>query len=77
MQSTAQLPVTGLDGIRYVSSQQRHAGEDHAILAARHALYTTAKDSHAERWSGNTRNWQPIGAITLNPERESVIPAHV
>ena len=45
MQSTAQLPVTGLDGIRYVSSQQRHAGEDHAILAARHALYTTAKDS--------------------------------
>ena len=60
-------------GIRYVSPQQRHAGEDHAILAARHALYTTAKERHPARWSGNTRNWQPIGAVTLNPERDSII----
>ena len=63
-------------GIRYVSPQQRHAGEDHAILAARHALYTTAKESHPARWSGNTRNWQPIGAVTLNPERDSIILEH-
>ena len=63
-------------GIRYVSPQQRHAGEDHAILAARHALYTAAKESHPARWSGNTRNWQPIGAVTLNPERDSVILEH-
>ncbi len=63
-------------GIRYVSPQQRHAGEDHAILAARHALYTTAKERHPARWSGNTRNWQPIGAVTLNPERDSVISGH-
>lgn len=63
-------------GIRYVSPQQRHAGEDHAILAARHALYTTAKESHPARWSGNTRNWRPIGAVTLNPERDSVISEH-
>ena len=26
-------------GIRYVSPAQRHAGDDHAILAARHAVY--------------------------------------
>jgi len=26
-------------GIRYVSPAQRHAGEDHAILATRHELY--------------------------------------
>ena len=63
-------------GIRYVSPQQRQAGEDHAILAARHALYTTAKENHPARWSGNTRNWQPIGAVTLNPERDSVISEH-
>jgi transposase InsO family protein len=63
-------------GIRYVSPQQRHSGEDHAILAARHALYTTAKERHPARWSGNTRNWQPIGAVTLNPERDSVILEH-
>ena len=64
-------------GIRYVSPQQRHAGEDHAILAARHALYTNAKELNPARWSGSTRNWQPIGAVTLNPERDCVIAQHV
>jgi len=60
-------------GIRYVSPQQRHAGHDKAILAARHALYTQAKEAHPARWSGNTRNWSHIGAVTLNPEREAVV----
>jgi transposase InsO family protein len=60
-------------GIRYVSPAQRHAGEDHAILAARHALYTKARERHPARWSGATRNWSPIGAVTLNPERDSII----
>jgi putative transposase len=64
-------------GIRYVSPQQRHTGEDQAILAARHALYTQAKECNPARWSGNTRNWQPIGAVTLNPERDSVISEHI
>jgi putative transposase len=31
-------------GIRYVSPAQRHAGSDHAILAARHALYSRARE---------------------------------
>lgn len=57
-------------GIRYVSPQQRHAGEDHAILGARHA---TAKELNPARWSGPTRNWQPMGPVTLNPERDSII----
>jgi transposase InsO family protein len=60
-------------GIRYVSPAQRHAGDDHAILAARHALYTKARERNPARWSGNTRNWSPIGAVTLNPERDSII----
>jgi hypothetical protein len=60
-------------GIRYVSPAQRHAGEDQAILAARHALYTEARERNPARWSGNTRNWSPIGAVTLNPERDSVV----
>ena len=64
-------------GIRYVSPQQRHIGEDHAILGARHALYAAAKERHPGRWSGKTRNWQPIGSVTLNPERDSVIAEHV
>jgi putative transposase len=63
-------------GIRYVSPQQRHGGEDSAILGACHALYTAAKQSHTGRWSGNTRNWQPIGAVTLNPKHDSIILEH-
>jgi transposase InsO family protein len=59
--------------IRYVSPAQRHAGEDQAILAARHALYTEARERNPARWSRTTRNWSPIGAVTLNPERDSVI----
>lgn len=60
-------------GIRYVSPEQRHAGDDHAILAARHEVYIQARERNPARWSGDTRNWTPIGAVTLNPERDSVV----
>jgi transposase InsO family protein len=33
-------------GIRYVSPAQRHAGEDHGILAARHGVYLRARATH-------------------------------
>lgn len=56
--------------IRFVTPAQRHRGEDHEVLAKRHALYQQARGQHPHRWSGATRNWQPIGAVTLNPERE-------
>jgi len=62
-------------GIRYVSPAQRHAGDDHAILAARHALYTRARECNPARWSGQTRNWSPVGPVTLNPERDTAISA--
>ncbi len=62
-------------GIRYVSPAQRHAGEDYAILAARHALYANARELNPARWSGKTRNWSPIGPVTLNPERDCIVKA--
>ena len=62
-------------GIRYVSPAQRHTGEENAILAARDALYQQSRELNPARWSGNTRNWSPIGAVTLNPERDSIIKA--
>ena len=64
-------------GIRYVSPAQRHAGDDRAILAARHALYLQARERNPARWSGGTRNWAHIAAVTLNPERDTVIKAHL
>jgi transposase InsO family protein len=62
-------------GIRYVTPAQRHAGGHRPILAARHALYQRAREANPRRWSGRTRNWAPIGAVTLNPERDSVVVA--
>jgi putative transposase len=62
-------------GIRYVTPAQRHAGADSPILAARHALYQQAREANPHRWSGRTRDWTPIGPVTLNPERDSVVAA--
>jgi transposase InsO family protein len=60
-------------GIRHVTPASRHTGKDTAILAARHRVYLQARADNPARWSSNTRNWAPIGAVTLNPERDSVI----
>jgi len=60
--------------IRFVTPAQRHQGQDHTILAQRVALYRQAKANRPSRWSGNTRNWTPIGAVTLNA-REQTQPA--
>ena len=63
-------------GIRYVSPTQRHAGDDQAILAARHALYVTARELNPARWSGHSRNWSPISTVTLNPERDCIVKSY-
>lgn len=60
-------------GIRYVSPAQRHAGQDRHILAQRHAVYLQARERNPTRWSRHTRNWNPIEAVALNPERDVVI----
>lgn len=55
--------------IRYVTPAQRHAGKDIALLAQREKVYQAAKHAHPERWSGATRNWQPIRVVQLNPDQ--------
>jgi transposase InsO family protein len=62
-------------GIRYVTPAQRHAGQDGRMLAARHAVYQDARQRNPRRWSRQTRNWTPIGVVTLNPERDAVVRA--
>lgn len=64
-------------GIRYVTPAQRHAQEDRAILAARHQTYLQARERRPARWSRGTRDWTPVGAVTLNPERDAVVQGHV
>ena len=55
--------------IRFVTPQERHAGLDTALLSKRVEVYEAAKARHPERWSGATRNWQPIKVVYLNPDQ--------
>jgi putative transposase len=55
--------------LRYVRPNDRHQGKDAAILKQRTKLYETARSKHPERWFGRSRNWSPIGNVTLNPAK--------
>jgi transposase InsO family protein len=62
-------------GIRFVTPAQRHSGEDRNILRNREEVYRKAKERNPSRWSGNTRNWDPIHTVVLNPSsRKSSAP---
>jgi transposase InsO family protein len=54
--------------IRFVTPDHRHYGDEHRILAKRATLYERARRIKPERWSKDTRNWTPIGAVILNPQ---------
>jgi len=57
--------------IQYVTPDQRHRGEDAEILAKRKQVYEAARARNPLRWSGDTRNWQPVKSVTLNPNNHS------
>ena len=59
--------------IRFVTPEQRHQGLDRAILAKRHVVYQLARARNPNRWSGKTRNWEPILEVGLNrrPKKKS------
>ncbi|WP_405121373.1 IS3 family transposase [Pseudomonas petroselini] len=63
--------------IRFVTPAQRHERKDREILARRAAIYGQAREKRPERWSGETRNWDPIGTVHLNPERELTVVVKV
>ena len=55
--------------LRFVTPHERHAGQDTALLAKRVNVYEAAKAAHPQRWSGTTRNWQPVREVHLNPDQ--------
>lgn len=55
--------------IKFVTPDQRHTGQDAAILANRDQVYARAKATHPERWSGKTRDWSVRGEVLLNPDK--------
>ncbi|WP_157465918.1 hypothetical protein [Colwellia sp. TT2012] len=42
---------------------------DYALFSIEDALSVIISNEHPERWSKSERNWQPIGAVELNPEQ--------
>lgn len=58
--------------IKFVTPNQRHTGQDIKILEQRKVLYELKKKKNALRWSGATRNWEPVNAVCLNPDKEKI-----
>ena len=56
-----------------MTPNQRHEGLDVEILAKRQVLYRQKRNEHPERWSGCERNWEPRGAVELNPEQHTLV----
>ncbi len=57
--------------LNFVTPQQRHDGEDPALLAQRKAVLEQAKQNNPSRWGSRpVRNCEPTGPVSLNPEKE-------
>jgi putative transposase len=54
-------------GINFVTPNARHEGKDGEQLKYRKRVYEEAKRQNPRRWSRATRNWEPVGAVALNP----------
>ena len=53
-------------GINFVTPNSKHEGKDIEILKNRNNIYLNAKENNPNRWSGKTRNWNPITCVKLN-----------
>jgi transposase InsO family protein len=58
-------------GIKYVTPDQRHFGEEAQILSRRRRLYERARRRNPSRWSRSTRDWTPAGVVKLNHESKA------
>ena len=54
--------------IGFVTPNQRHAGQDPALMANRAVVYEQARQANPRRWSKQTRDWSYVGQFNLNPE---------
>lgn len=54
--------------IRFVTPDDQHSGREQEILAQRRRVYEKARRRNPQRWTGQTRNWDPVGPVILNPD---------
>ncbi len=57
--------------LEHVTPNERHTGQDEAILANRRTVYQRAKETKPERWSGKAREWAAPTKVILNKHRTS------
>ena len=57
--------------IRFVTPGQRHSGKENGLLERRDEVYEAARQRNPKRWSGPTRNWNPVTEVWLNPPKQS------
>lgn len=60
--------------IRFVTPAARHEGSDHEVLAQRKQVYEAARRRNPERWTRETRCWDPIKEVVLNGNQLNVKP---
>ena len=53
-------------GIKFVTPESKHRGEDVEILKNRNLIYLEAQRKNPNRWSGKTRDWSPTECVKLN-----------
>ncbi len=54
--------------IGFVTPNQRHAGQDKALLKERSVVYELARQANPLRWSKQTRDWSHTERVDLNPD---------
>ena len=60
--------------IRFVSPADRHDGIEHDVLGRRKHVYEAARRRNPERWTRETRCWDPIEEVVLNRDQMNVKP---
>lgn len=53
--------------IRFVTPDERHYGKEKTILDKRKDVYEQSRRKNPGRWIKQTRNWEPIEVVILNP----------
>jgi putative transposase len=62
--------------IHFVTPEQRHSGQDQAILNVRKATYSAAKETNPTRWSKSIRNREWQAEVFLKLDKPSTQPAN-
>ncbi len=61
--------------LKFVTPNERHTGQDKAVMVSRKEVYEIAKAKHPKRWSRDTRNWDLPEEVWLNPPKEKNTPS--